>query len=57
MSEKEIIIQKCKEMGIKFSSKARIQNLKKKLADLGVDVESITYLRVDVSQQVCQNFT
>ena len=28
-------------MGIKFSSKARVQNLKKKLADLGVDVEAL----------------
>ena len=41
MSATKIIREKCSEMGIVFTTKTRIQTLKAKLAELGVDVEAL----------------
>ena len=42
MAERKVLVQKCKEMGIQFSTKTRVSVLKEKLRELGVDLTSIT---------------
>ena len=38
---RDILIRKCDELGVKYSSKERITSIKKKLENLGVDLQSL----------------
>ena len=40
-NERKLITDKCKELGVKFTSKERISSLKRKLKNLDIDVEEL----------------